>query len=193
MGHRLVSALLGSLILLLASGPAPAQGFGQQDFDGRWLTTWKAGTLSTEEDRGISDGQQVGFHIGRRIAPDFMIEVEMNYERIEFSPASGNQNIDLNHNVLSFNAVKINPKPTWNPFFLGGIGLIDHNSDEISGADPMVQAGIGGMWDLNGEGVMLRADLRLRYDFNDTAVIEDKGHLDGIFSLALVVPLTLRD
>ena len=57
------------------------------------------------------------------------------------------------------------------------------------GTDLMFNLGVGGQWEIVlPEKMFLRADLRLRYDLNDTRQPGQNGFGDGIFTVGLVVP-----
>lgn len=179
-----VAALLASPALFAQSNDRDAGPV----FDDRFVFTGNVGYIHPDDDLNADHSKYYSFRVGRRIKPDTLLEFEISYDELDFPDSD----FELNHNTVSINWVQINPEPTWNPYFLLGLGVIDHNAGEINGADPMVQVGVGGMWNLNNEGVMLRAEIRLRYDRNKTEILDSNSVIDGIATVGITVPLSLR-
>jgi len=96
------------------------------------------------------------------------VELELATARVEF-PASG----DLDQHHLGLNVLFINRDAFWNPFFLVGVGAFRNDADLFRDTGAMAQVGVGGMWDLNGLGLMLRAEVRYRHSDQDIDFVDD--------------------
>ena len=71
-----------------------------------------------------------------------------------------------------------------------GAWYVGANGQAIeSGTDAIAYLGMGGEWELlPPRRLLLRSELRFRYDFNDTDQPGQEGFGDAIFSLGLMLP-----
>jgi hypothetical protein len=172
-------------LLLLCAAASAAQ--AQSPAGETWSAGLRGGIVVTDQDYD-NDGQAWVATIGRSFGPQYAVELEIAADRLDFGIDYG-----LEHRSISVNHLTINREPLWDPYFLIGVGLIEFDAppgnDVRSGRDFMFNLGIGGQWELVvPERVMLRADLRLRYDRNDTRQPGQNGFGDGIISVGLTVP-----
>ena len=172
-------------LLLAAAGIAQAQ--SQARGDG-WSAGLRGGIVVTDQEYN-NDGQAWIATIGRSFGPQYAVEVELAADRLDFGIDYG-----LEHRSIAVNHLTINREPLWDPYFLIGVGLIEFDAPPGNavrdGRDFMFNLGIGGQWELVApERVLLRADLRLRYDRNDTRQPGQNGFGDGIISVGLTMPL----
>jgi hypothetical protein len=172
--------------LLLASAAAPAWA-QDRDFADRWFVGARGGIVTTDQDFD-NDGTIYTAHIGRTFGPRYAAELELFGDQLDFGIDYG-----LKHRGIGLNHLTINREPLWDPYFLIGVGLIEYDAppgaEQSRGSDFMFNLGVGGQWELVvPERVLLRADLRLRYDLNDTDQPGQNGFGDGVFTLGLVVP-----
>jgi hypothetical protein len=178
-----VLALLAAA-LLGAAGRAHADPLGATDF---WYGYARAGIVAT--DQSFSNDGRIGVvGVGRTFGPTYALEVEATADQIDFGIDYG-----LRHKSLEANWITINPEPLWHPYFLIGLGVIDFDAPEglahTHGTNALFNLGVGGMWELViPNRVFFRADLRLRYDLNETHQPGQDGFGDGILSLGLMVP-----
>ncbi len=157
-------------------------------FDDHWFAGLRGGIAVTDQDYD-NDGTVWQGHVGRTFGERYAVELELTADEYDFGIDYG-----LEHRAIGINHLTINRAPLWDPYFLIGVGAIRYEAPEgqplDSGTDAMFNLGIGGQWELVlPERVLLRADLRLRYDLNDTDQPGQNGFGDGIFTLGLVVPL----
>jgi hypothetical protein len=173
--------------LLCGALAAPAAAQGTRGFGDHWSLGARGGVVVTDQ-AFDADGAAWAVTIGRTFGPQYAIEVELSGDDLDFGIDYG-----LRHRAIGVNHLTINREPLWDPYFLIGIGLIEFDAPPGNavreGRDFMFNLGIGGQWELVApERVLLRADLRLRYDRNDTGQPGQNGFGDGIFSLGLTVP-----
>lgn len=151
----------------------------------RWELGLRAGGAITDDSFNL-DGKIEVLTMLRMLGPDRAIEFELSADQLDFGIDYG-----LKHQSFSINYLEINRAPLWDPYFLVGAGLIRFASPgEIqSGADAMVQVAIGGSWELlENKKLLLRGDIRVRYDMNDSGQPGQDGFGDAILSFGLSLP-----
>jgi hypothetical protein len=178
MPRLALSLLLAAAGIAHAQPPAP---------DAGWSAGLRGGIVVTDQDYD-NDGQAWFATIGRSFGSQYAVELELAVDRLDFGIDYG-----LEHRSIAVNHLTINREPLWDPYFLIGAGMIEFDAPPGNavrdGRDFMFNLGIGGQWELVAPGrVLLRADLRLRYDRNDTRQPGQNGFGDGIISVGLTVP-----
>lgn len=175
--------------LMSASLPVAAQQ-GAVGSSSNWYVGARQGIIAANRElRG--DGDITSLQFGRRIGLAYEIELELAQDRLDFGIDYG-----LKHRSAQVNLLMVNREPLWNPYFLIGVGAIEFDSPvgERRGTDPLVAFGIGGTWELViPQRVLVRADLRIRYDLNDTGEPGEDSRGDGIFSIGCVIPFGSTD
>lgn len=177
-----------ALLLLVVAAPSSVLAQGGARFADAWSVGARGGVVATDQ-RFNADGQAWALTVGRSFGPQYAVELEFSGDDLDFGIDYG-----LEHRAIGVNHLTINREPLWDPYFLIGVGLVEFDAPPGNavreGCDFMFNLGIGGQWELVApERVLLRADLRLRYDRNDTGQPGQNGFGDGIFSLGLTVPL----
>ncbi|MFN9730213.1 MAG: hypothetical protein ACK59M_07070 [Pseudomonadota bacterium] len=177
-----------AIVLWLVGAPAGAQAQAGARFAEQWSVGARGGVVVTDQQFN-ADGKAWALTIARSFGPQYAVELELSGDELDFGIDYG-----LKHRAIGVNHLTINREPLWDPYFLIGVGLIEFDAPPGNavreGRDFMFNLGIGGQWELVApERVMLRADLRLRYDRNDTGQPGQNGFGDGILSLGLTVPL----
>lgn len=146
-----------------------------------WYIGGHVGLTRVDDEFGASDdGAFVRGAIGRQLNRVLTLELEGGAGEVGFDDGP-----DLDQFQIGLNLLIVNREVAWNPYFLVGLGGFDHDRPEFSDAGAMGQVGIGGMWDLNGYGLMLRADLRYRYSDLDIEIV-DRGQ--AVLSIGLDFP-----
>ncbi len=179
-------ALLGrlsSLVLLILS--ANVLSATEQSGNDHWEFGLRAGGAITDNSFSL-DGKVETLSLMRTLGPKRAIEIEVSADQLDFGIDYG-----LKHTSFSVNYLEINREPLWDPYFLIGAGVIQFDSPEAidKGTDAMVQAAVGGTWDLLQSGKLLfRADVRVRYDLNDSDQPGQDGFGDAILTFGLSVP-----
>jgi hypothetical protein len=153
-----------------------------------WYLGARGGVVATDQSLD-NDGSLYAATLGRSFGPDYTLELELSYDELDFGIDYG-----LEHRGIGINHLTINREPLWDPYFLIGVGVLEFDGPEGLAIererDFMFNLGVGGEWELVVPGrVLLRADLRLRYDLNDTDQPGQSGFGDGVFTLGLTVPL----
>ncbi len=160
-----------------------------QDFEvgpvSNWYVGGRVGIVASNRDLR-RDGELASLQFGRRVGEAYEVELELAADRLDFGIDYG-----LKHRSAQINLLMVNREPLWDPYFLIGVGAIEYDSPvgDRRGTDPLVALGIGGTWELViPQRVLLRADLRIRYDLNDTGQPGEDSQGDGIFTVGLVIP-----
>ncbi|AVP98429.1 hypothetical protein C7S18_15075 [Ahniella affigens] len=167
----------------LASAPLAAQ---DRSWSDRYELSMLAGGMITDDAVRL-DGHAEVLSLARTFGPIHMGEIEIGQDHLDFGI-----NYGLSHEFVAVNYRQVNREPLWDPYILFGAGIarFDAPGPISSGEDPFVQVGIGGQWDLLESGrLKLRADLRMRYDFNDTDQPGQDGFGDAIFTIGLSLPI----
>ncbi len=159
-------------------GPAPA---------GAWYVGANGGIVATDRhwnNDGTAWTAQVGYSFNARDS----LELEFYADELDFDIDYG-----LEHQGVSLNYRVSNRQPLWDPYFLAGVGAQRFEAPEgqpiESGTDAIAFLGIGGEWELlPPRKLLLRSELRFRYDFNDTDQPGQEGFGDAIFTLGLMLP-----
>lgn len=167
---------LGVWLLLLGAAPVWAV-----DRDG-WEFGLRVGGMITDNSLHL-DGSAEVLTVTRRLGDKHAVELELGADQLDFSIDYG-----LRHQTVSVNYVEVNREPLWDPYVLIGLGVseFDAPSGITEGRDAMMQVGTGGSWELSDNGkLLLRGDLRFRYDLNDTGQPGQDGWGDAIFTVGL--------
>ena len=173
LGWRHTRVLLPLLLVvaLPASAEPPAP----------WYIGAHVGLARVDASFGAAgDGELLRFNLGPQVSEEITLELEAGAGSVDFDDG---RELDQAH--ASLNVVLVNRDANWNPYFLVGVGAFDHDGTGLKDTGLAAQAAIGGMWDLNGYGMMLRADLRYRHADLDEDVI-DRGQ--AIVSIGIELP-----
>ena len=186
MIRRTIQRSIVAGLLVTASSPS----FAYEPFRDRWSVGARYGIVVTDQNYN-NDGDAYFVTVGRTFGEKYAFELELTSDEYDFGMDYG-----LKHRAIGLNHLTINRVPLWDPYFLIGIGWIDYRVPgetgvaDRTGSNFMFNLGVGGQWELVlPERAFLRADLRLRYDMNDTDQPGQNGLGDGIFTLGLTVPL----
>lgn len=150
--------------------------------DGDWEFGVRGGGMITDNAFRL-DGSAEYATITRRLGDRRAVELEFGADQLDFSMDFG-----LRHKTLAVNYVEVNREPLWDPYVLIGLGVseFDAPTGVTRGHDAMVQFATGGSWELSDNGkVLLRGDVRMRYDLNDTGQPGQDGWGDAIFTVGL--------
>jgi hypothetical protein len=156
------------------------------EFRDRWELGLRAGGAITDDSFSL-DGNVETLSLLRTLGPRRAIELEIGADQLDFGIDYG-----LKHTSFAVNYLEINRDPLWDPYFLVGAGVIQFDSPEAisKGTDGMVQAAVGGSWELVDSGKLLfRAEVRMRYDLNSSDQPGQDGFGDAIVTFGLSVAL----
>lgn len=129
------------------------------------------------------DGSAEFLTLTRKLGEKRAIELELGADQLDFSIDYG-----LRHKTVAVNYLEVNREPLWDPYVLIGIGVSEFEAPTgiTTGRDAMMQLGTGGSWELTDNGrLLLRGDVRFRYDLNDTGQPGQDGWGDAIFTVGL--------
>ena len=174
------------LICLLATMPTVAAASDLWPGD-RWELGSRFGGAITDTSIRI-DGKVESLSLLRTLGPKRAVEFEFSADQLDFGI-----NFGLEHQTFSVNYLTINREPLWEPYFLVGVGVIrfDAPGPIRHGTDGMAQVAVGGTWSLlQSRKLLFRADLRVRYDFNNSHQPGQDGFGDAIVSVGLSLPLS---
>ncbi len=148
-----------------------------------WYLGVHAGLASLDDDAdAVDDGGFLRGTIGRQVSDAWTLELEVDSGSFdtEFDnavPAAMDFG-DIDQTTAAINFLVVNREPRWNPYFLVGLGGFSHDSDLFDDTGAMAQVAVGGSWDLNNLGLMLRVDLRYRYlDLDQPFIDEGQAQL----------------
>lgn len=173
------------LLLLVFFGFAlPLQAAEPAAID-HWEFGIRAGGAITDDSYSL-DGKVETLSLLRTLGTKRAIEFEVSADQLDFGIDYG-----LKHTSFAVNYLEINREPLWDPYFLVGAGVIqfDAPTAEGKGSNAMLQAAVGGSWELVDSGKLLfRADVRVRYDLNNSDQPGQDGFGDAIVSFGLSMP-----
>jgi hypothetical protein len=148
----------------------------------RWEFGARVGGMITDNALRL-DGSAEVLTLTRSLGDKRALELELGADQLDFSIDYG-----LRHTTLALNYLEVNREPLWDPYLLVGIGVseFDAPSGITEGRDAMMQVGTGGSWELSDNGkLLLRGDVRFRYDLNGTGQPGQDGWGDAIFTVGL--------
>lgn len=166
-------------LLLVASGARA------EPWTDRFELALLAGGMITDDALRL-DGHAEMLSLSRTFGPEHVLEFEVGQDQLDFGIDYG-----LSHTFAAVNYRQVNREPLWDPYILFGAGVARFEAPGPirEGEDPFLQVGIGGQWDLLESGrLQLRADVRFRYDFNDTGQPGQDGFGDAIATFGLSLP-----
>lgn len=172
-----VRSLCVCVLLLLSSWVAAAD-----DAAARWEFGARVGGMITDNAVRL-DGSAEFLTLTRSLGDKRAIEFELGADQLDFSIDYG-----LRHTTFAVNYLEVNREPLWDPYVLIGVGVSEFDAPTgiTAGRDAMMQLGTGGSWELTDNGkLLLRGDLRFRYDLNDTGQPGQDGWGDAIFTVGL--------
>lgn len=167
------------LLAPLAATPAAAQ-----DRLKPWYLGIKAGVVLTDAERGAEDGLGYGLELGAQLTERWALEAEWFADTVEFDAG-----FDLEQEGFAFNLIQVNRVPLWNPYFLIGLGALRYRAPGESDTTLLAQVGVGGMWSLGGNGVMLRAEARYRYSPADSPTPGLLDETEPVLTIGLIIPV----
>lgn len=150
-----------------------------------WEFGLRVGGAITDDSYSL-DGDVETISLLRTLGPKRAIEFEISADQLDFGIDYG-----LKHTSFAVNYLEINREPLWDPYLLIGAGVItfDSPAEISSGSSAMIQAAVGGSWELVESGKLLfRADVRVRYDFGSTEQPGEDGFGDAIVTFGLSMP-----
>ena len=170
--------LPGFLLLWLGTGAAQERAPVPQFYAGL-----KAGQVLADAE-AVDDANLFGAELGINFSPKWAFELEY------FQDQRDTQfDFDIEYSGFGFNLIQTNRVPLWNPYFLVGLGALRFQVPDDSNTDIMANVAVGGQWDLNNAGLMLRVEARYRYSPVD-AVAEDLIEAgEPVVTLELSFPL----
>lgn len=176
---------IGGLALLLLVA-TPSQGAEPWPGD-HWEFGARYGGAITDNSFSI-DGQVEVLSLLRTLGPERAIEFEIGADQLGFGI-----NFGLEHQSAAINYLVINREPLWDPYVLFGVGAIRFEAPRYSpnrrGTDALAQFAVGGNWELVAPSkLLLRAEVRIRYDFNDSGQPGQDGFGDAIVTVGLSMP-----
>ncbi|HOP23110.1 MAG TPA: hypothetical protein PK055_11410 [Gammaproteobacteria bacterium] len=181
MHYNLPMRLIFIITLLLFS----ANGLSQdKKFDERWYFNVNAGAVVPDDSLQLNDAKIFDFRVGKAMSEVWSYEIVGFADEYDFDIDYG-----LKHTGVGINFLDINQDPLWKPYFLMGVGLIRHETQDESGTNLYFNVGIGGSWYFFGDNVRLRAEAVSRLDLNDTKLPGQDGFGDGVFTVGLTIPL----
>lgn len=152
----------------------------------RWEIGSRIGGAITDSSFHV-DGKVESLSLLRTLGAKRAVEFEFSADQLDFGI-----NFGLEHQTFSVNYLTINREPLWDPYFLVGLGVIRFEAPGAiqHGTDGMAQMAVGGTWSLlQSRKLLFRADLRIRYDFNNSHQPGQDGFGDAIVSMGLSLPL----
>jgi hypothetical protein len=150
-----------------------------------WEFGIRVGGAITDDSYSL-DGNVETISLLRTLGPKRAVEFEVSADQLDFGIDYG-----LKHTSFAVNYLEINREPLWDPYLLVGAGVItfDSPAEISSGTNAMIQAAVGGSWELLESGkLLLRADVRVRYDFGRTEQPGEDGFGDAIVTFGLSMP-----
>ncbi|MBP6533502.1 MAG: OmpA family protein [Arenimonas sp.] len=119
--------------LALLSAVSLSQAATAQEFDNRWYVSGTLGYVFTDDDRNISNSEMFGVGVGKRLSPNFSIDVQYDQATptYDIDPIGG----DLDWSLQSLQVVGryhfMNGDNTWNPFLAFGGGVQRHDQEYL--------------------------------------------------------------
>ncbi len=169
---------LATLLIFISTSPS------SQQLDDRWYWNINAGAIVPDDSLQLNDAHIYDLRVGKSINHKWSYEIQAFTDEYDFDIDYG-----LKHHGMAVNFLNINHDPLWKPYFLMGVGLINHETPDESGTNLFFNVGIGASWYFYGDNIRLRAEAVSRLDLNNTDLPGQDGFGDGIFSVGLTIPI----
>jgi OOP family OmpA-OmpF porin len=145
-----------------------------QEYDNRWYLSGTVGVLGTDDERDASNSELYGIGIGKRLSPNFGLELSIDQSNptIDIDPFNGDIEWDLTSVFLDGRYYFVKEGRTWDPYLVGGLGATDHSINGGSGIDGTEFAGK--------VGAGIESDRRKRVDFRVEAGMRYDSHEEVI-------------
>lgn len=173
-----------SLFVVLLLAGAPAWG---TDPVSEWYLGLRGGAVYAGQDLDGNDGEAYAVDLTLIPSRRRMYELSAFSHEINFDAGP-----EVRHRGISFHWIEVNREPLWNPYFLLGGGLVQYDVAGERETDFAVNVAIGGMWELNSRGLMLRADARYRYGINGPDIPGESNAGDALVTIGLMLPFGVR-
>lgn len=170
------------LPMLLAALPARAT-----DPVSEWYLGLRGGAVYAGQDLDGNEGDIYAIDLTLIPSHRRMFELSAFGDTVNFDAGP-----KLKHRGISFNWVEVNRAPLWNPYFSVGGGLIQYNIAGEKETDFAVNVAVGGMWELNDRGLMLRADASYRYGVNGPDIPGESNTGDASLTIGIMLPFGVR-
>jgi OOP family OmpA-OmpF porin len=145
-----------------------------QEYDNRWYLSGTVGVLGTDDDREASNSELYGIGVGKRLSPNFGLELSMDWATptIDIDPINGDVEWDLTSLFLDGRYYFVKEGRTWDPYLVGGIGATEHDVADglFSGTEFVGKVGAG-----------IETDRRKRVDFRIEAGMRYDGHEETLY------------
>jgi hypothetical protein len=143
--------MMRRLLLLLTMLSAQSLSAAELPAADHWELGMRVGGAITDNSYSL-DGSVETLSLLRTLGPKAAIELEVTADQLDFGIDYG-----LKHRSFAVNYLSINREPLWDPYFLVGAGAIQFDSPEAidKGTDAMLQAAVGGTWQLLESGKLL--------------------------------------
>lgn len=181
-GVDMTKSWIGAVVLCLSISVC-----GATEPVSEWYLGLRGGEVLAGQDLPGDDGKIYAVDLTLIPSANRMYELEYFSDEVDF-----NSGLELKHRGLKLNWVEVNRAPLWNPYFLLGAGVIEYQVGGEKDTDLAVDVGVGGMWQLNNRGLMLRADARYRYGISGPDIAGEGNSGDVSLTIGIMLPFGVR-
>ncbi len=153
--------------------------------EGRWYISPSINYIFADDDRAADNdiGLQLGF--GKEVSKNWNVELNLLSDKLDFETGSGK----FKQYGLSVDALYFPDRSSRiAPYGLLGLGALRTKVPGNRSTDPIAEIGVGIMSHLDNTDMALRAEIRYRYNDDDSSIPSEDNFGDWIVGLGLAIP-----
>ncbi len=153
--------------------------------EGRWYISPSLNYIFADDDRVADNDLGLQLGLGKEVSKGWNIELNLLSDRLDFETGSGKfKQYGLGLDALYFP----DRSSRIAPYGLLGLGALRTKVPGNRSTDPIAEIGVGIMSHLDDTDMALRAEIRYRYNDDDSSIPTEDNFGDWIIGLGLAIP-----
>jgi len=153
--------------------------------EGRWYISPSVNYIFADDDRVADNDIGLQLGLGKEVSENWNIELNLLSDQLDFETGSGK----FKQYGLSVDALYFPDRSSRiAPYGLLGLGALRTKVPGNRSTDPIAEMGIGIMSHLDNTNMALRAEIRYRYNDDDSSIPSEDNFGDWIVGLGLAIP-----
>lgn len=154
-----------------------------QAAEDNWYFSPMLSYINADKDRQADDAFGVLLGVGKPLSEHWNAELSLAIDSLDFETGSG----EYDQKGLMLDGLYIfDRKAEMQTYAVVGAGMMSTDVGATDGTNPMINAGVGMMQDIN-DTMKIRADVRYRMDMDDESIPTEDEFNDFMFNVGLVI------